>query len=81
VNGVERAQAVLAETPGAFTAIARSREQRLLACEAAALDGTRLANCVKLKVPLERPASEAPYGFVLEPVFKQDGSRAERPAS
>jgi len=53
VNGVERAQAVLAETPGAFTAIARSREQRLLACEAAALDGTRLANCVKLKVPLE----------------------------
>jgi len=53
-------------------------KQRLLACEAAALDGTRLANCVKLKVPLERPASEAPYGFVLEPVFKQDGRLALR---
>ncbi len=46
---------------------------RLAACEPEAADGTRLGGCVKLRVPLGRPASEAPYGFVLEPALDEEG--------
>lgn len=45
--------------------------QGLLArCEAQATDGTRLEGCLKARVPLGRRASsEAPFGFVFEPVM------------
>ena len=35
-------------------------------CAAEGDDGTRLTACVKLYVPLDRPSSEAPYGFVFQ---------------
>jgi hypothetical protein len=35
-------------------------------CAAEAADGTRLGRCLKLYVPLDRPAGEAPYGFVFQ---------------
>jgi hypothetical protein len=50
----------------------------LAACEAQGPDGTRLRGWVKLRIPLARPASEAPYGFVLEPVLDERGRLALR---
>jgi hypothetical protein len=35
------------------------------ACDADAADGTRLAGCAKVYVPLEAEPSRAPYGFVF----------------
>jgi len=47
----------------------------LLACRAEGDDGTRLARCLKLYVPLDdRPASERPYAIVLELAVAGDGA-------
>ena len=47
----------------------------LRACRAEGDDGTRLARCLKLYVPLDdRPASERPYAFVLELAVARDGA-------
>ena len=35
-------------------------------CAAEGADGTRLGRCVKVYLPLDRPSSEAPYGFVFQ---------------
>ena len=35
-------------------------------CAAEGDDGTRLGTCLKLCAPLDRPSSEAPYGFVFQ---------------
>jgi len=51
----------------------------LAACEPDSADGTRLGGWVKLRIPLGRPASEAPYGFVLEPALDADGRLSLRP--
>lgn len=51
----------------------------LAQCEPGEADGTRLGGCLKLRVPLGRPASEAPYGFVLEPTRNANGRLALRP--
>ena len=46
----------------------------LAPCEAEASDGTRLAGCLKARVPLGRSASsKAPLGFVLRPAMDADG--------
>ena len=46
----------------------------LAQCEAEASDGTRLAGCLKARVPLGRSASsEAPFGFVFRPAAHADG--------
>lgn len=46
----------------------------LLACRPGG-DGTRLALCVKVYLPLgESPPSERPYAFVFEPAERRDGS-------
>ncbi|MCP9491548.1 MAG: hypothetical protein MSC31_16985 [Solirubrobacteraceae bacterium MAG38_C4-C5] len=61
-GGEPHASAVTArraiERPGALVA--------LRACDPEAEDGTRLAACVKVYVPLDVEASLAPYGFVFE---------------
>jgi hypothetical protein len=38
----------------------------LRVCDATGRDGTRLARCVKLYVPLSGAPSEQPYGFVFD---------------
>lgn len=50
----------------------------LARCEPHAMDGTRLGGCVKLRVPVGKPPSEAPFGFVLEPARDEAGRLALR---
>ena len=52
----------------------------LWACSAEGDDGTRLARCLKVYVPLnDRPASERPYAFVFELAISADGGVTLRP--
>jgi hypothetical protein len=47
----------------------------LWACRAEGGDGTRLARCLKVYVPLvNRPASERPYAFVFELAVSREGN-------
>ena len=43
-----------------------SVRSNLRRCAREGEDGTRLANCVKAYIPLDRPGSEAPFGFVFQ---------------
>lgn len=55
-----------AESARAAVAEAGVPRTQLLACDENAEDGTRLARCVKVYVPInERPASKRPFGFVF----------------
>ena len=46
----------------------------LRACSAEGDDGSRLARCLKVYVPMgDRPASERPYAFVFELAVSGDG--------
>ncbi len=47
----------------------------VLPCEAAGPDGTQLAGCAKLYLPLgDAPPSERPFAFVLQLTRAQDGT-------
>lgn len=48
-------------------------EDQLARCKALAGDGTELGGCVKARLPLFGPASEAPFGLVFEPFLDRDG--------
>ena len=55
------------------------RRTALRACRAEGDDGTRLARCLKVYVPLgDRPASERPYAMVLEVAVARDGAMTLR---
>jgi len=55
------------------------RRTTLRACRAEGDDGTRLARCLKVYVPLgDRPASERPYAMVLEVAVALDGAMTLR---
>ena len=70
-GGPMRAAAEGARTEIGAPGVPRSE---LLACRPGG-DGTRLALCVKVYLPLgESPPSERPYAFVFEPAERRDGS-------
>lgn len=48
------------------------RRDQLARCKPRASDGTELGGLVKVRLPLDRPASEAPFGLVLEPFMGAD---------
>ena len=53
---------------------AACREPRCARADAEGGDGTRLARCLKVYVPLvDRPASERPYAFVFELAVSGEG--------